>query len=111
MFLGDSILFATNPDSIKANNLRANNKISFSAHAMPKFVTIDGTTTTPTQNEIDEYNKILFARHPEFLEMATQGMMKPFAYFKIVPEVIYYNDYSDGMSPTEIIKVDKAILG
>lgn len=100
----DNIFFATDGDSIKASNLKANNKISFSAHAMPKFVTIDGTTATPNEGEIDAYNKILFERHPEFKEMAEKGMMKPFVYFKLVPEVVYYNDYSAGMTPPEVIK-------
>lgn len=103
--VGDNILFATDGDSIKAANLKANNKISFSANAMPKFVTIDGTTSTPNEDEINTYNKILFERHPEFKEMVEKGMMKPFVYFKLVPEVVYYNDYSAGMRPTEVIKL------
>ena len=82
--------------SFKAANLKANNKISFSANAMPKFVTIDGITATPNEDEINTYNKILFERHPEFKEMAERGMMKPF---------VYYNDYSAAMSPTEVIKL------
>ncbi|MBR0599397.1 pyridoxamine 5'-phosphate oxidase family protein [Sinanaerobacter chloroacetimidivorans] len=102
---GDYILFATDGDSIKAANLRANNKISFSAHSMPQFVTIDGTTMEPSEAEINEYNRILFDRHPEFKDMIAKGMMKPFTYFKLVPEVAYYNDYSNGMKPPEIIKM------
>jgi len=101
----DNVFFATDGDSIKASNLKENNKISFSAQAMPKFVTIDGTTVTPNEDEINAYNKILFDRHPEFKEMAIKGMMKPFTYFKLVPEIVYYNDYSTGMTPTEVIKI------
>lgn len=103
--VGDSVVFATNGESIKATNLKANNKISFSAHAMPKFVTIDGTTATPSEEEINAYNSILFTRHPEFKEMAEKGMMAPFTFYKLVPEVVYYNDYSAGMSPVEVIKL------
>lgn len=103
--VGDNVLFATDGNSIKAANLKANNKISFSAHSMPKFVTIDGTTTTPKENEIEAYNKILFERHPEFKEMVEKGMMRPFVYFKLIPKVVYYNDYSAGMKPTEVIKL------
>lgn len=103
--VGDNVLFSTDGDSIKAGNLKANNKISFSAHAMPKFVTIDGVTATPDEDEINAYNKILFERHPEFKEMVEKGMMRPFVYFKLVPEVVYYNDYSNGMRPAEIIKL------
>ena len=103
--LGDNVFFATDGDSIKASNLKANNKISFSAHAMPKFVTIDGTTATPNEDEINAYNKTLFERHPEFNEMVEKGMMKPFVYFRLVPEVVYYNDYSAGMTLPEVIKL------
>lgn len=105
VIVGNNVLFATDGNSIKASNLKVNNKISFSAHAMPKFVTIDGTTATPKQDEIDSYNKTLFERHPEFKEMVEKGMMKPFVYFKLVPEVVYYNDYSTGMTPPEVIKL------
>lgn len=103
--LGDNVFFATDGESVKATNLKANNKISFSANSMPKFVTIDGVTATPNEDEINTYNKILYVRHPEFKEMAEKGMMKPFVYFKLLPEVVYYNDYSAGMSPTEVIKL------
>lgn len=103
--VGDQVMFATDGNSMKAVNLAANNKISFSAHAMPKFVTIDGTTASPNEDEINEYNKILFERHPEFKVMVENGMMRPFTYYKLVPEVAYYNDYSTGMKPAEIIKL------
>ena len=98
------IIFATDPDSIKARNLKANNKISFSAQNMPLFVTIDGTTETPTEQEIAAYNKTLFERHPEFNDAMAAGMMRPFQYYKIVPKTAYWNDYSAGMPPTEIIE-------
>ena len=104
ILIEDTIFFATSGDSIKANNLKANNNISFAAYTMPKFVTIDGTTDTPTEDEIKEYNKILFGRHPEFKDMTENGMMKSMAYFKINPEVVYYNDYTSGMGPAELIK-------
>ena len=98
------IIFATDPDSIKAQNLKANNKISFSAHNMPLFVTIDGTTETPTEQEIAAYNKTLFERHPEFKDAMAAGMMHPFQYYKIIPKTVYWNDYSAGMTPSEVIK-------
>lgn len=103
--IGDNVFFATSGDSIKATNLKANNKISFSAHAMPRFVTIDGTTAAPNKDEIVAYNKILYERHPEFKEMVEKGIMNSFVYFKLVPEIIYYNDYSAGMTPPEVIKL------
>ena len=97
------IIFATDPDSIKARNLKANNRISFSVHNMPLFVTIDGTTETPTEQEVADYNKTLFERHPEFKDAMAAGMMRPFQYYKIVPKTAYWNDYSKGMTPPEVI--------
>lgn len=104
VIIGDSILFATAEDSIKANNLKQNKRISLSVYNMPKFVTLDGIAVAPTETEISEYNKILFERHPEFKELVEKGIMHPFAYFKVSIETAYYNDYSTGMNPTEIIK-------
>lgn len=101
---GDSIVFATSSDSIKATNLAKNDHISMSVHNMPLFVTVDGCVVEPTAEEIEVYNSQLMAHHPEFFEMIEKGMMPPFSYFKIVPETVYYNDYSQGMVPTEIIK-------
>lgn len=104
VMIGDAVIFATAEDSIKANNIKGNKKISVSVHNMPKFVTLDGAAVTPSEAEISEYNKILFERHPEFKEMVEKGIMHPFAYFKVSVETAYYNDYSTGMNPTEVIK-------
>ena len=103
--VGDNVFFATSGESIKASNLKLNNKISFSAHVMPKFVTIDGTTAAPNESEIAALTIILFERHPQFKEMIEKGIIKPYIFFKLVPEVVYYNDYSAGMTPTEVIKL------
>lgn len=102
--VNSQVMFATDGESVKAGNLKNNNKVSFAAHSMPKFVTIDGTTATPDEDEINAFNRILFERHPDFKEMVEKGTMRPFAYYKIVPEVVYFSDYSNGMAPPEIIK-------
>lgn len=104
IMIENAILIATDPDSIKAQNLKKSNRISMSVNNMPFFVTIDGTVTQPTQAEVDEFNKQLLIRHPEFEEMMKSGMMHPFAYFKVVIDTAYFNDYSQGMTPTEVIK-------
>ena len=104
IMVNGGILFATDANSIKAKNLKANNKISFSAHNMPFFVTIDGTTAVPTDDEIAEFNKILFERHPEFKDMMEHGMMGEFTYYKIIPKIAYYNDFSEGMTLPEVIE-------
>lgn len=101
--VGDAILIATAPDSIKAHNLQHNKRISMSVTKMPKFVTLDGSVTEPTQAEIDGYNKKLFEVHPEFKDAVEKGL-HPFVYFKVAVETAYYNDFSNGMAPTEIIK-------
>ncbi len=104
MVVNDHIMLGTDGESIKAQNLRANNKISVSVCNMPKFVVVEGTTATCTQDEIDTYNGILFERHPEFKTYLEQGMMRPMTHFKVVPTEVYYSDYSQGMVPPEIIK-------
>jgi len=102
---GNAVIFATSPDSIKAHNLKLNKRISMSVNNLPKFVTLDGVVTEPAKAEIDSYNQALFKHHPEFKEMAEKGIAMPvFVYFKLVIETAYYNDYTNGMSPTEIIK-------
>lgn len=103
VMIGDSIIIATDMESVKANNLKGNNKISVSVHNMPLFVVIDGTAVTPDQGEIDGYNKVLFERHPEFVEFIEKGFMRPFVYYKIAPKVCCYSDFSQGMKPGEII--------
>lgn len=102
--VGDVMIFATDPNSIKANNLQHNKYVSISVHNMPKFVTVDGIVTKPTEAEIEKYNEQLFEHHPEFRDMLGKGTMKPFVYFKVKIETAYYNDYSKGMHPTHIIK-------
>jgi len=102
--VGDSVIIATSPDSIKANNLKKNNRISMSVHNdTPVFLTIDGKVAEATKTEVEEYNKLLFAKRPEFKMLMKDGVM-PFVYYKVVIDTVYYNDYSKGMIATEIIK-------
>lgn len=102
--IDNNIIFATDPSSIKANNLKKNNRISLSVHNMPYFVTVDGTVAEPSKAEVDEFNRRLIENHPEFVEMMKSGMMNPFVYFKVLIDTAYYNDYTQGMAPTQIIK-------
>lgn len=99
----DAMIFATSLDSIKAVNIKANNRVSVSVHNMPLFVTLDGHTEVPSLSETECYNEQLFVNHPEFKQMIEGGTMDPFVYFKVVVETAYYNDYSAGMAPTEVI--------
>ena len=100
---GDSIVIGTSPDSIKANNLKKNPRISMAVHNMPVFLTIDGKVAEATKAEIEEYMKQLFVKRPEFKAMAQDGMM-PFVFYKVAIDTVYYNDFSKGMAPTEVIK-------
>ena len=102
--IDDAIIFGTDPDSLKAHNLNHNPRISMSVSAMPKFVTVDGVVVAPTKDEIESYTKLLFEFHPEFKELMEKGMMgNSFVHFKIAPEIAYYNDFTNGMAPTEVI--------
>ncbi len=96
--------FATNVDSIKANNLKQNNKISLTAHGLPQFVVIDGTVVPATADEIAAYTQVLFERHPERKELIERGIMGTLVHYKLIPEVAYFSDSSAGMAPPEIIK-------
>lgn len=104
--LGNAIIFATSPDTIKAQNLKKNNRISMSVCSMPLFVTMDGTTTTPTDEEVASYNEQLFHRHPDFIDMFENTLMPPFQYYKLVIETVYFNDYSQGMTPVQVLKLN-----
>lgn len=104
IMVNGSLIFATEPDSIKAKNLSANNKISISVHNMPLCAVIEGTTETASDIETETYTKVLLERHPEFIEMLESGSMHPLHCYKLNPTVAYYNDFSNGPSPAEVIK-------
>jgi len=92
-----SLIFSTRGNTNKDKNLKENNKISVTVNNMPVFVTIDGTTTTPTVGEIEECGRIYLARHPELaqepelVEAIKSGSLH---YYKLIPSVAYYSDYS-----------------
>lgn len=102
--IGDSMIFSTDKNSIKALNLTANPHVSLSVQKLPVFVTIDGTVTMATDAEKAEYDRKLVENHPEFKEMLDSGMMNDYAYFKIKPETAYLSDMSKGPE-VEIIKM------
>ena len=86
-----SLIFSTRGNTNKDKNLRENNKISVAVNGMPVFVTMNGTTETPSADEIEKCNSIYFERHPE-LEEEIKGWT--LHYYKVVPDVAYYTDYS-----------------
>ena len=86
-----SLLFSTRGDTNKDKNLKENNKISLTVNNMPIFVTLNGTTETPSDSEIEKLHKIYFERHPE-LEEDIKGWT--LCYYKVVPTIVYYTDYS-----------------
>lgn len=103
--INDSIILATSPRSIKANNLKVNKQISISIWSAPELVTIDGTVTTPSKEEIDRYNSRLLDSHPEFAQMVESGIMEPFIYFKVCMKTIYYTNSSTNMTQPEVIEL------
>ncbi len=100
-----SMIMTTDANSIKACNLSKNNKISVSINDMPQFVVIDGTTSKPSKEETDKFNEVLFKRHPEFSEHIEEGIANTATYIKIVPNKVYFSDYTMGIKPAEIIDV------
>jgi len=86
-----SLIFSTRGNTNKDKNLKENNRISVAVNNMPIFATIDGTTETPSAEEIEKCNNIYFERHPE-LEEDIKGW--ELCYYKLVPTVAYYSDYS-----------------
>lgn len=106
VMVGDSIIFATSPDSVKVNNLRKNNRLSMVVHNLPEFVMIEGSVVEATIDEINGYNKALYGNHPEFEEIMENQFMKLFIYFKVRIKKAYYNDYSNGRNLSEVISVD-----
>ena len=86
-----SLLFSTRGNTNKDENLRENNKISVAVNDMTVFVTLNGTTATPSADEIEKLHRIYFERHPE-LEEEIKGWT--LHYYKVVPTVAYYTDYS-----------------
>jgi hypothetical protein len=52
---------------------------------------------------VEEYNKELVKRYPEFEAMLASGSMK-FKHFKVEFDTAYY---SEGMGPAKVIKMGK----
>lgn len=102
--VGDFVIFATDRDSIKATNLKHNKHMSMSVFAASKYVTIDGTVTEPTKDQIKSYDKQMLAKHPEFKEMIEKGEWHDMAYFQVVPEEAYLSDMAKGVAPAEVFR-------
>ncbi|MCL2385984.1 MAG: pyridoxamine 5'-phosphate oxidase family protein [Defluviitaleaceae bacterium] len=91
VMVDDSLIFSTRGNTNKDKNLKENNKISVTVNNMPVFVTLNGTTETPSVDEIEKLKKVYFERHPE-LEEDIKGWS--LCYYKVIPVVAYYTDYS-----------------
>lgn len=103
IMVGDAMIIATSPDSIKAKNIAKNNRISLTVGNMPIYAAIDGKVTDANAEEINGYNKELLVRYPEFKEMMDSGAMT-FKHFRVVFDTAYY---SEGMAPAKVIKMGK----
>jgi len=103
IMVGDTMVFSTDPESIKGRNLAKNPRISLTVGNMPVFAAIDGTVTYAGPREVEEYNNELIRRYPHFKEMMMSGAMK-FRHFKVEFDTAYY---SEGMGPAKVIKMGK----
>lgn len=102
--VGDSVIFATTRDSMKAENLNHNKHISMSVFAPVKYVTIDGAVIGATDDQKESYDRQLLAKHPEYKEMIEKGEWHDIVYFQVIPEVAYFSDTSRGIAPPEIFR-------
>jgi hypothetical protein len=99
------MIFSTDPGSIKGKNLAKNPKVSLTIGNMPVFMAIDGTVKDAKPKEIEEYNKELVRRYPQFKEMLSSDATKfMFKHFRVVFKTVYF---SEGMGQAEIIKMGK----
>jgi len=96
-----SLIFSTRGNTNKDKNLKANNKISVVVNNMTVFVTINGTTETPTADEITKLHRVYFERHPELEEDIKSWTL---TYYKVIPTIAYYTDYSQDII-SEVIHV------
>jgi len=95
VMVNGSLLFSTRGNTTKDKNLKENNKISVAVNNEPVFVTIVGTTHPPTPDEIEKCTNIYCERHPELAEDIKSWSLH---YYKLVPSVAYYSDYSQDVN-------------
>lgn len=100
-----SMIIATEQDSVKIKNINENNKASIAVYNMPMWTVVDGAIASASDTETTEYTKILFERHPEFLDMFEKGYMKPFNCYKLLPTSAYITDLSSGQLLKEVFAV------
>ena len=91
VMVNGSMIFSTLGNTNKDKNLKENNKISVAVNNTPVFVTINGTTETPSADEIEKCNNIYFERYPEIAEDIKSWTLH---YYKVIPAVAYYTDQS-----------------
>jgi uncharacterized pyridoxamine 5'-phosphate oxidase family protein len=121
--VGDALIFATFPGTIKSKNISKNPQVSLTVGSTPTYAAIDGTVTDADAKEIEGFKKILFERHllgirhqiyanryanpyekfSEFRDMLMSDTMN-LKYYKVVPDTAYY---THGTGPAKIIDMKK----
>ena len=91
VMVNGSLIFSTLGNINKDKNLKANNKISIVVNNTPVFATINGTTETPSAEEIEKCNSVYFERYPE---LAADIKSWTLHHYKLIPTVAYYTDHS-----------------
>ena len=89
VMVNGSLIFSTLGNTNKDKNLKENNKISVVVDNTPVFATINGTTETPSADEIEKCNSIYYERYPELAEEIKNFTLY---YYKLIPTVAYYTD-------------------
>ena len=90
VMVNGSLIFSTRGNTTKDKNLKENNKISIAVNNFPVFATIDGSTESPSADEIEKCNKTYYERHPDMVEELKGYSL---TYYKLIPSVAYYSDY------------------
>lgn len=99
-----NLYFSSSKSAAKVSNIAVNPTISFLfQHEGQELATFKNVTYVGKAEEIKcetEYNKavkLLSEKSPRFKERAEKGQLGETALFKVVPESIYYLDYTKGI--------------
>ncbi|MDR2866245.1 MAG: pyridoxamine 5'-phosphate oxidase family protein [Methanomassiliicoccaceae archaeon] len=111
VMVGDSMIFMTDPRTIKAANIEKNPKVSLTVMESEPgakleellYVAIDGTAVKASAKKVSAYNTVLFQRYPEFKAFIESGAMNN-VYYEVKFRTAWY---SVGMAPAEMIKMKK----
>jgi len=94
------LIFDTLPTFRKYKNLRGNRNVSVVIGWEPTTVQYEGIAVELSDNELEEYKQIHFAKFPEAVKFEKLGIK----FFKIIPQWIRYTDVS--MQSWEVFEIN-----